>query len=180
MAGGDEGVGVDEAAEFGVIISALEIIESRFMVVDIATVAEGIEGAEGGSHGMGNVNAVAPGVVGVGYNLCTGAVQNRNNITLQVGGVVIGSAAVGDRLGIAAGIVGKGHILAANRHLAQLSAVVGVSVGSGTVASARAHAIGVIGKVPSRTAVIVLQLVAPSLSWLRHATSPIVRDKGTS
>ena len=38
LAGGNEGVGVDEAAEFGVIISALEIIESRFVVVDIATV----------------------------------------------------------------------------------------------------------------------------------------------
>ena len=40
MTGGNEGIGVDEAAPIGVIISALEVIQTCLSVVDIVTVAE--------------------------------------------------------------------------------------------------------------------------------------------
>jgi len=36
LAGGDEGVGVEETADFGVIISALQVIKLGFSFVDIA------------------------------------------------------------------------------------------------------------------------------------------------
>ena len=36
MAGGDEGVGVEETAEFGVIISALQVIKLGFFIVVLA------------------------------------------------------------------------------------------------------------------------------------------------
>ena len=37
MAGGDEGVGVDEAADGGIIISGLQIIEAGILGAEIAT-----------------------------------------------------------------------------------------------------------------------------------------------
>ena len=36
LAGGDEGIGVEEAAQFGIIIAGLEVISLVFCVVDIA------------------------------------------------------------------------------------------------------------------------------------------------
>ena len=53
LAGGCEGIGIDEAAEFGIVIAVLEVIEFGFLVVDIATVAQGVELPEGGCCGTG-------------------------------------------------------------------------------------------------------------------------------
>ena len=46
LAGGCEGIGIDEAAEFGIVIAVLEVIEFGFIAVDVATVAQraGIRG----------------------------------------------------------------------------------------------------------------------------------------
>ena len=55
LAGGDEGVCADEAAHLGVVVAGLEVIEAGFGVVDIATVAEGVQLAEGGGQGAGGV-----------------------------------------------------------------------------------------------------------------------------
>ena len=65
MAGGGEGVGVEEAAQGGVIISALEVIKFGLGVVDIATVAQGVMGTEVGSHGSGDAQNIAPGIIDV-------------------------------------------------------------------------------------------------------------------
>ena len=53
LAGGDEGVCADEAAEGGVVVAGLEVVKPRFLVVDIASIAEGVVGAEGGGQGAG-------------------------------------------------------------------------------------------------------------------------------
>ena len=53
LAGGDEGVCAEEAAHFWVVIAGLEVIEAGLLVKDIATVAEGVTGAEGGGQGAG-------------------------------------------------------------------------------------------------------------------------------
>ena len=37
MAGGNEGIGVDKAAPFGVVVPGLEVIQSGFMVIVLAT-----------------------------------------------------------------------------------------------------------------------------------------------
>ena len=49
----------------------------------------------------------SPCIVGVGNNGCACVVQNGGNVTLEVGGVVIGSAVVGDSLGCAGRVVGE-------------------------------------------------------------------------
>ena len=53
LAGGDEGVCAEEAAHFRVVIAGLEVVKPRFLVVDIASIAEGVMGAEGGGQGAG-------------------------------------------------------------------------------------------------------------------------------
>ena len=47
LAGGGEGIGVEETAEVGIVISALEVIERCFLVIDIVTVAQGVQFADG-------------------------------------------------------------------------------------------------------------------------------------
>ena len=42
LAGGEEDIGRDEPADFGVIVPALEVVEARLFVIHIPTVTEGI------------------------------------------------------------------------------------------------------------------------------------------
>ena len=52
------------APYFRVVIAGLEVIESGISVVDVAAVAEGVMGAEGGRHSAGLGQGIAPGIVG--------------------------------------------------------------------------------------------------------------------
>ena len=47
LTGGEVDVGGDEAAEFGVIVSALQVIEPGFLVIHITPIAEGLFRAKG-------------------------------------------------------------------------------------------------------------------------------------
>ena len=42
LACGEEDIGRDEPADFGVIVPALEVVETCLLVIDISTVTEGI------------------------------------------------------------------------------------------------------------------------------------------
>ena len=42
LAGGEEDIGGNEPADFGVIVPALEVVEARLFVIHISTVTEGI------------------------------------------------------------------------------------------------------------------------------------------
>ena len=42
LAGGEEDIGGTEPANFGVIVPALEVVETCLLVIDISTVTEGI------------------------------------------------------------------------------------------------------------------------------------------
>ena len=95
LAGGGEGVRIQESAGVWVVVSALEVVQLRFGVVDIAPVAEGVVGAQGGCQGAGDGEGLAPGVIGVGNHRASRSVQDGRHIPLQVGGVVVGGAVVG-------------------------------------------------------------------------------------
>ena len=128
LAGCDEGVCIEEAAPFGAVISALQVIQAVFVVVDITAVAQGVEGAQRGSHGAGNGQDVAPGVVDVLHNCHVTGIYNGNDIPLQVGHVVINRAVPSDRPGRAKGIIGKVQRIGALGHLRQLTTIVGVEL----------------------------------------------------
>ena len=50
LTGGEEDIGGNEPADFGVIVPALEVVEARLFVIDISTVTEGIILSECGSE----------------------------------------------------------------------------------------------------------------------------------
>ncbi len=50
LAGGEEDIGGNKPADFGVVVPALEVIEARLFVIDISTVTEGIILSECGSE----------------------------------------------------------------------------------------------------------------------------------
>ena len=50
LACGEEDIGGNEPADFGVIVPALEVVEAGFLIIDIPTVAEGIILSECGSE----------------------------------------------------------------------------------------------------------------------------------
>ena len=81
------------------------------MVVNVASVAEGVDFPKGIRHGTGGEKDIAPGVVGVGDDCCAAGVQNCAYIALQVRGVVVGRSVTGYGHWNAAGIVGKVHSL---------------------------------------------------------------------
>ena len=99
-----------------------------FLVVDVATVAQGVVGTEGGCHASGGGNGVTPGIVGVLDNRRAGAVQNGDHVTLQVRHVVICSAVVYDLQRCAGGVITEVQFVAAQRHVGQLVPIVNVGI----------------------------------------------------
>ena len=60
---------VDKAADSGVIIPVLEIVQPRLRVIDIPAVAEGVQLAQCVRHGAGGGQRTAPRVIGVRHHL---------------------------------------------------------------------------------------------------------------
>ena len=92
--GGGEGVGVNEPAVGEVIVPALEVIETRFAVVVIPTVTQGVDVPD--EAGLRNLRAfvivhriVAPRAVVVGGDERTGGIQKGNDVALRVKDVVV-------------------------------------------------------------------------------------------
>ena len=91
---GSEGVGVNEPAVGKVIVPALEVVEARFAVVIVTTVAKRVDVPdEGGIRGLFAVSTmhgvVAPRAVVVGRGERTVRVQQRNDVALRVKDVVV-------------------------------------------------------------------------------------------
>ena len=92
--GGGEGVGVDEPAVGKVVVPALEVVEARFAVVVITTVAQRVDVPdEGRIRGLLAVfivhGVVAPRAVVVGRGERAVRVQQRNDVALRVEDVVV-------------------------------------------------------------------------------------------
>ena len=178
---GCESIRVEESADFGIIVSALEVVKAAFGVEDIAAVAQGVMLAQGGGQSAGAVVAggmAAPGIVGIGYHRCAGTVQNGGNIALQVGGVVVNRAVVGKGLGRTLGIIGKADGMAhraggsvGNFHLQQLGAAVDIAVGSVGVVSLYTQTVGIVDEVEN-----ILRFVA--VLFVRGKLPPVLPGVG--
>ena len=75
---------IDKTAYARLIISTPEIIESSFFIVDITAVAEGLDGAQGGGKRAGRGKNLAPGIVNIFYHFIVSAVNDTDNIPLQI------------------------------------------------------------------------------------------------
>ena len=104
-------------------------------VVNVPTIAKRIDCTKGACHTTGSGLNVAPSVVSVLYDGCTNTVKNADDIALDIGDVVVGSAVVGHRHGGARSIVSEVQRIVTYGHLAQLVTVVDVAVGGAAIGS---------------------------------------------
>ena len=148
LAGGDKGIGVEEAAPFGGVISALQVIQICLLVEDISPVAEGVIPAYIiGSFGTSD--DIAPGIVGVAADQAADIVQNGDHIALNIGDIVVGTAPVGYSQRRAVGAVSEVQpvvlimlaVVVNHGQLAEPATVVNVAVSIVAVGSLGTHTI---------------------------------------
>ena len=96
-------VRIDEAADQGIVIAGLEVIETGFGIVIVAAIAQGIDCG----HGAGGGIYLTIGVIGIRGHPGSGRIDKVHDITLEIGDVVIGCSVIGQGEGAAAGVVGK-------------------------------------------------------------------------
>ena len=95
LAGGSEGVGIEESANRRVVISALEVIEPGLGIVVIAAVTEGVDGSQAAGLGQN----VAPAVISIACcQTAVGYFVYFQNVTLQILDEVIVRPAAGGRI----------------------------------------------------------------------------------
>ena len=95
LAGGSDGVGINESANRRVVISGMKVIEPGFGIVVIAAVAEGVDGSQAAGLGQN----ITPAVISV--TCCQAAVRYFvyfQNVTLQILDEVIVRPAAGGRI----------------------------------------------------------------------------------
>ena len=73
----------------GVVVPAPKVVKSRFYVIDIPPIAERLDSAQSGSEGTGGGEDFAPGIVDIFYHFSAGAVNDSDNIALEVMNVSI-------------------------------------------------------------------------------------------
>ena len=80
----------------GVIVTAAEVVQSRFGIIEVPAVAEGVEFAQCAGHGAGGGQRVAPCVIGVCHHLRAAAVDQSGHVALRILQVEVLRAIVGD------------------------------------------------------------------------------------
>ncbi len=146
-------VGIDEPAHFGVVITALEVVQPGICVVDVTTVPQGIVDSQGRSHGAADAENLAPGIIGVSNDRRAVEIHQHNYVALGIEDVIICRAVVLNADRSPGGIVGEVHLGGAVGHGHQQSAAVDVIPGGGAVAAAGAHSVRAIGVRPGGGAV---------------------------
>jgi len=185
LACGYAGIRADEPSDGGIIVSGLEVVEAGFGVVDIAPVAEGVMGTEGGGQGACCCQELAPGVVGVGDYGAVVCVADFYDVALEVGDVAVLGAVVDHRLGRAEGIIEEIQLVGAHAHGGQLAAVIDVAVGGAAVGTFCTHTVGIISECPGTAAAHGGQLSAllPSVgpgAVVCHISYIVIGNIGTA
>ncbi len=94
MTCGSEAVGIDEPADLRIVITTLQVIESRLAVIVVATVANGVDRRQRAR----SENDLSPGVVAVLGLARSAGVDDLNHIALQVCDIVIDRAVAAERV----------------------------------------------------------------------------------
>ena len=87
---------VDESPGFRIIVTALEVVQPRFGIIDIPAVAEGVQLTQRAGHGAGGGQRTAPRVIGVRHHLRAATVDQSGHIALRVLQIEVFRAIVGD------------------------------------------------------------------------------------
>ena len=73
LASGSVGIGVDESAQVGIVVTGLQIEEFYLSVVNISTIAQGVHRTEGICHGASGGQMIAYGIIY--YSISTSALS---------------------------------------------------------------------------------------------------------
>jgi len=101
LPGGYIGVGIDESANCGIIVSGLAVVEAGFGIVVVAAVSEGVNGC----MGAGGRDCIAVGVVFVISGGIACGVNQSYDIALHIGDVIVDCAVLLHSDGGTVGIV---------------------------------------------------------------------------
>ena len=133
---------IEEPANRRVIVSALEVVEPGFLVVDIPTIPQWVDICQRARSG----NDLAIGVVVVACDNVLAAIHNPHHVPLQVGDVVVHRAVVLHGVGCTIGIIEEVNGIGSPGHAHQLAAGVVVVVGSAVHGLAGSQSAGIIGE----------------------------------
>ena len=137
------GIRIDKPSPNRVIVPAAEVVQARFGVIDIPTIAQGIRGAEGGGHGAVGGHGRTPGVIGVGHHLSAAGVHKTGNIALGILQIEILDTVIRHRRRPQA-VVGEVHPIAAPGQVRQSVAQVGIIVRRAVDRLGNALAVGIV------------------------------------
>jgi len=101
LPGGYIGVGIDESANYRIVVSGLAVVEAGFGIVVIASVTQGVDGCVG----AGGRDRIAVGVVFVISGGAAGGVYQSYDVALEVGDVIVDRAVLLHGNGGAVGVV---------------------------------------------------------------------------
>ena len=163
-----KGICTDKSANRRIIVAGLEVIEASFTVVNISTVAQGVNFTQVDIRVIIGRNQPSPSVVDILDHGRARAVYDGDYIALQVRDVIVRGIIVANHQGSAIRTVAKAHHHTATGHLRQLGTVIQVGIGGASVGLLGPHAVGIISKVPGGSGLIhgvqlptVLPVVCP-------------------
>ena len=141
---GDDIIRIDKPANGGIIIPALQIVESSFLIIDIPAVPQGVQLCQCTGHGKD----VAPSVVGIACSAAAISTFQTHHIPLKVGDVIVDGAIVSHGQRRAVGIVAEIQNVVPNGHPHQLVTGIDVAVGLVVAYPSGAQAAGVVLHLP--------------------------------
>ena len=142
LPGGSIAIRIEEPANRRVIVSALEIVEASFPVVDVPTVAQGVDACQSASSG----DDLAIGIVVIAGRHRTAGVHNAHYVALEIGDVIVHRAIVLHGVGCTIGIIEEVNGIGSPGHAHQLAAGVVVAVGGAVHGLAGSQSAGIVGE----------------------------------
>lgn len=135
-------IGTDKSPHRRVIISTIEVVESRLLVVDISAIPQGVDVCQGAHSG----DDLAIGVIVIAGHHRTTGVHNAHHVALEVGDIIVHCAIVLHGVGCTIGIIEEVNGIGSPGHAHQLAAGVVVVVGSAVHGLAGSQSAGIIGE----------------------------------
>ena len=105
LPGGQQHVSRDEPSGGGIVVAALQVVESGLPVIDIPAVAERLEESERTCERAGGRHLLSPRIVRIFYHSIAACVNQLYNIALRIAEVVVFVIALLDRNDIAACVI---------------------------------------------------------------------------
>ncbi len=144
LPGGEHDIRRYEAAGIGVVVSTLQVVPARFVVVDIAAVAEGLILTEGACQRAGGGENFSPGIVGIFYHRLTILVNQLYYISLGIAQIIVICSVIRYGYYAAVGVIAESLRYTSRGHAHQKTAVIVVIRGYSIDRLLRAQSIFII------------------------------------